>query len=408
MHVGDVVANRYRLERLLGEGGMGSVWAATHTVTQRTHALKLLKKKDDDPATRRRMLREARAASAVRHPNVVTIHDVIEGPDGAPVLVMDLLDGESLGDRLEREKKLDVRETLRIVRAILEALEAAHAAGVVHRDLKPDNVFLAQGNVKVLDFGVAKLTASDGPARATTNLLTESGAMLGTPCYMAPEQAFAEGEVDARADLWAVGVVLYECLAGVRPADGATLGQVLKVLATGAIVPLAQRAPDVPADVAALVGRLLASDRDARPASARAVLDALDAIEGVAAISVHDAPSPRRPRGRAALFAAAVALILGLGGAAAVAARRQPLAEAAAPSPPLPPPAASIATAPPEPSASIAPIATAEPSPPVLAPKAAVAKPRVAPPASAPAPTPARVKPASSKSDSKLLTDVPF
>lgn len=401
MRIGDVIANRYRLERMLGEGGMGSVWAATHTVTQRAHALKLLKRKDDDPAMRKRMLREARAASAVRHPNVVTVHDVIEGPDGAPVLVMDLLDGESLGDRLEREKRLELREALRIVRAMLEALEAAHAAGVVHRDLKPDNVFLTNEGVKILDFGVAKLTASDGPARATTNLVTESGAMLGTPCYMAPEQAFAEGEVDARADLWGVGVVLYECLAGVRPADGATLGQVLKVLATGAIVPLEQRAPDVPADVAVLVGKLLASDRDARPASARAVLDALDAIEGSAAISVHDAPSPRRPSRRPPVVAVGAILVLALGGVFAAFPRKQPASDAKDPTPP--PPRASVVTAPPGPTVSSAPaatVATTAESAPAVALEPAVVKPRPASTGSAKRATP--------KSDSKLLTDVPF
>ncbi|MCA9584079.1 MAG: serine/threonine protein kinase, partial [Myxococcales bacterium] len=189
--VGDMIAGRYRLDRSLGRGGMGEVWAATHAVTQRTHALKVLSDPDADEATRRRVMREARAASAVRHEHVVAVHDVVEGPGGSPVIVMDLLEGESLGDLLEREGKLPPREVVRVGLAVLSALEAAHALGIIHRDLKPDNVFLESRSggapePKLLDFGVAKLTAVDGPARAT-HLLTESGAMMGTPSYMAPE-----------------------------------------------------------------------------------------------------------------------------------------------------------------------------------------------------------------------------
>ena len=281
---GDLVGGRYRLDRLLGAGGMGAVWAATHTVTSQRRALKVVKATIDE-AMRRRILREARAASAVTHPNVVTVHDVIEGPDGAPVIVMDLLEGETLGDRLEREGRLAPAEAIRIMVPVLEALSMAHALGIVHRDLKPDNIFLSDVP-KILDFGVAKLTAADGPARAT-HLLTESGAMVGTPCYMAPEQAFADGEIDARADLWAIGVVLYECLAGVRPADGDTVGQVFKILATGAIVPIEERV-GLPPALSVLVGRLL-SERDLRPKDARSVIEALSAID---APSVVDASPP--------------------------------------------------------------------------------------------------------------------
>src|SRR5688572_17126826 len=133
---------------------MGAVWEASHLITHKRLALKVIHEGKDDPAARRRVLREARAACAVKHPNVVTVHDVLERDDGTPVLVMDLLEGESLASRLERERTLPPKDAVAIARAILSALAAAHAVGIVHRDLKPDNVFLvASGGVKILDFG---------------------------------------------------------------------------------------------------------------------------------------------------------------------------------------------------------------------------------------------------------------
>jgi eukaryotic-like serine/threonine-protein kinase len=299
--VGDVIAGRYRLDRTLGKGGMGEVWAATHTVTQRTHALKVLTDPDADEGTRRRVMREARAASAVRHDHVVEVHDVIEGPQGSPVIVMDLLEGESLGARLEREGTIAPEEVVRVGCAVLSALEAAHALGIIHRDLKPDNVFLVSRaggppQPKLLDFGIAKLTATDGPARAT-HLLTESGAMMGTPSYMAPEQAFGEGELDARADLWSLGAIFYECLSGARPAEGATVGQVLKALATGAITPLCARDPSLPPALTSLVDRMLAIEPSARPASARDVRVELEAVDLDARAAPGEHAAPRASDG---------------------------------------------------------------------------------------------------------------
>src|SRR5688572_1995725 len=156
---------------------MGAVWEASHLITHKRLALKVIHEGQDDPAARRRVLREARAACAVKHANVVTVHDVLEREDGAPVLVMDLLEGESLATRLERERTLPPNDAIAIARAVLSALAAAHAAGIIHRDLKPDNVFLASnGDPKILDFGVAKLKGSDA-ATKETNRLTETGAM---------------------------------------------------------------------------------------------------------------------------------------------------------------------------------------------------------------------------------------
>jgi eukaryotic-like serine/threonine-protein kinase len=275
------VAKRFRLERQLGAGGMGAVWAATHLVTHKSVALKFLHKKHDDADARRRVLREARAACAVEHPNVVAVHDVVEGDDGTPILVMDLLRGESLADKLARERTLDAATAIAVTTPVLSALAVAHGVGIIHRDLKPDNVFLVDGvpsNVKILDFGVAKLSGKDA-ATKETNRLTETGAMIGTPHYMAPEQAFGESDVDARADLWAVGAVLYECLAGVPPTEGQNLGQILKVLASGTIQPLATRAPSVPPALAAVVDGLLKIEKAERPASAQIVLEQLAALD---------------------------------------------------------------------------------------------------------------------------------
>ncbi len=385
MGPGDIIGGRYRLDRLLGEGGMGVVWAATHQVTHKTLALKFIHTKNDDPSSHKRALREARAACAVQHPNVVTIHDVLEIDGGTPVLVMDLLRGESLATRLERERTIPVDDAVRYARDVLSALEVAHTVGIVHRDLKPDNVFLLEGGaLKILDFGVAKLRGQDA-ATKETNRLTETGAMIGTPHYMAPEQAFAEGEIDLRADLWAVGAILYECLAGVPPTDGANLGQILKALAMGNITPLALRVPTVPPPVLRLVDNLLQIDREKRPASATAVIAMIDAaregglpretlpVTGGArpsnagrpetpAPATRDAtPSipPRKSRTGAVFAAVGIALVLLVGGGvttwritakrAAASAATAPIAIAsepvsAAPPPPAsPPPAAASA-----------------------------------------------------------------
>jgi serine/threonine-protein kinase len=410
VRTGDVIAQRYRLERLLGAGGMGAVWAATHLVTGKPVALKLLRPRDDDDNARRRVLREARAACAVQHPSVVPVHDVLEADDGSPVLVMDLLEGESLRARLDRERTLPLAEALRIAEIVLGALAVAHDAGIVHRDLKPDNLFvLGDGQIKLLDFGVAKLVAADGPA-AGPGTLTATGAMIGTPFYMSPEQAFGE-PVDGRADLWALGVVMYECLAGEPPTHGENLGQVLRRLTTGDLRPLLEQAPGVPPAIAAVVDSLLSIDAGNRPASARAALEALrTAAErppdpppagepASEALTVH-APPARR-------FGLGVALIaLGLGAAAVLAATRGP---ASAP----PATAASAARIEAPTPAPIAP--SGAPSAPATSAASETPRPRPAPSARATAsarPGPS-ARPASSASSApkaapRLLTEVPF
>jgi eukaryotic-like serine/threonine-protein kinase len=285
-----VVADRYRLDRLLGEGGMGSVWAATHIVTRKRVAMKFLKATRHGGETLiRRFLREARAVSAVNHPNVVEVHDVLQLPDGMPVMVMDLLNGGSLGERLARSGSFELGELARILVPVISAVGTAHAAGIVHRDLKPDNIMLHERTdgitePKVLDFGIAKFSATEGEAAATAHL-TNTGAVLGTPYYMAPEQVFGEKDVDQRADVWSMGVILYECLSGVRPIAGENFGQLFKAIAMGRIVPLEQVAPQLPADITRLVARMLEPDRKRRCFDLREAYSVLSRYSSDKAIS---------------------------------------------------------------------------------------------------------------------------
>jgi serine/threonine-protein kinase len=294
MVAGDILAGRYRLEHLLGEGGMGVVWAAIHTVTGRPVALKLMTADATTPEARRRFLREARAAAAVRHPNIIEIYDFFDLENGSPVMVMELLAGESLANRLEREVQIPLEEAASILLQVAAAVGSAHAVGIVHRDLKPENIFLAGGSiecVKVLDFGIAKLIPSEGAAARSTNL-TESGTLLGTPCYMAPEQVFGERDIDHRADIWALGIILYECLSGVLPTRADNVGQIFRIIATGTIPPLADRIADIPPEVAGLVDRMLSRERDTRPPDLREVADVLARHVGPSGPSFGLLPAP--------------------------------------------------------------------------------------------------------------------
>jgi serine/threonine protein kinase len=277
---GVVVAGRYRLDHVLGQGGMGVVWAATHLITRRAVAMKFLRGSvHDRPELRRRFQREARAASAVHHPNVVEVHDVFELDDDTPVMVMDLLVGETLAQRIDTQGRLTVEQTAAVLLPVVSAVGTAHARGIVHRDLKPENIFLAQTDegrteVKVLDFGIAKLSEADTEA-LVESALTGAGSLLGTPSYSAPEQLFGERRIDHRADLWALGVVMYECLSGTLPIYGDNLGQVLKMLTSGQIEPLEKLVSTLPVDITALVGRMLSRNVEARPADLREVLEVL-------------------------------------------------------------------------------------------------------------------------------------
>jgi len=265
---GDLIASRYMLERQVGEGGMGVVWAARDTFHDREVALKILK--EASPELAGRSMREARAATYVGHPALLEVLDVVpaSAPGGAPILVMPLLSGRSLGALLRERGKLAWRDMVTIMLPVLDGMHAAHTRGVIHRDLKPENVFLAEEGgaqlTMVLDFGLSKLLSPDG-TDASADKLTRTGAVLGTPHYMAPEQLFGDSSVDARADVWAIGAIAYECLSGAQPVPGKSYAQIVKNAAKGSITDLHTLCPDVPASLSLSIMSMLTAEREGRP-----------------------------------------------------------------------------------------------------------------------------------------------
>jgi tRNA A-37 threonylcarbamoyl transferase component Bud32 len=328
----------YRLLELLGRGGMGEVYRAEDPVLNRRVALKVMRPEfAASPDFRNRFLREARSAAALQHDHVVPIYHVGEEA-GALYIVMPLLQGETLERRLQREARLPVAEVVRVGREAAEGLAAAHAAGLVHRDVKPANLWLeahsgepgalatggpgataAGGRVRVLDFGLARAAEADG--------LSQTGAVLGTPGYMAPEQIDGH-PADARSDLFSLGCVLYRAATGRPPFRALTITALLRAVAEHHPPPPRELRPELPAALSDLIVRLLAKDPDHRPASARAVADALAAIAAGApvAAAARGGPPRRIPR-RAVLWAAAGLFAIG-GGAAAWLLRPTPPGEA--------------------------------------------------------------------------------
>jgi eukaryotic-like serine/threonine-protein kinase len=264
-----VLSGKYRLERELGRGGMGSVWLAQHLTLRSPVAIKLI---DPEIATNHealsRFLREAQAAASLRSPHVVQIldHGV---DDGVPFIVMELLDGESLAARLERLRRLSPPDTAHLMTQVGRAMTKAHEAGIVHRDLKPDNIFLVRNDeeeiAKVLDFGVAK---SHTHGVGAVSSATRTGSVLGTPYYMSPEQAEGSKSVDHRTDIWAMGVIAWECLLGARPFEAETLGGLLLAICARDM-PTPSRCGPVPAGFDAWFARACSRDVSQRFVSAK-------------------------------------------------------------------------------------------------------------------------------------------
>lgn len=278
----ELIAGRFRLEKKAGAGGMGAIYRAHDHDRGSPVALKFM----TGASAAERFLREARIISALKHPSIVRYVSHGADPERGPFIAMEWLDGEDLAGRLVRQP-LTLEESLTVAKQLAGALTEAHDNGVVHRDIKPSNLFLCRADprdVKVVDFGVAR-SASREP-------ITASGAIVGTVGYMAPEQAAGEPDVDARADLFSMGCVLYECLVGAPPFTGDHLVAVLVKVLHHQPAPIHAMRPDLPTAVADLVMRLLEKDPSRRPASARAVLTAL---EGMGALSAPP-PEPRRVR----------------------------------------------------------------------------------------------------------------
>jgi serine/threonine-protein kinase len=278
---GRILAQKYELVRLLGQGGMGAVYEARNHLGKR-FAVKLLLKPEfaQDPGLAARFFREAKASAAIESEHIVEVYDTGVDPEtGFPFIIMELLKGEDLEHTIGRVGPLDPVGAARVVAQAATGLGRAHEAGIIHRDIKPANIFMTAREsgdfvVKILDFGIAKqqidaLSSSDAG-------LTKTGSMLGTPLYMSPEQAQGLKTLDARTDVWSLGMCLYEALSGRTPwGDVDTLGALILSICSRDVAPLQDVAPWVPADLARIVHWCLARDATQRCPSARALVDAL-------------------------------------------------------------------------------------------------------------------------------------
>ena len=297
----------YTIERELGRGGMGAVYVAIHTLLGRRAAVKvLLPALSKDQSLVQRFFNEARAATAIKHPSIVEIYDFGWAPDGSAFIVMELMDGEPLSARIKRHGRLPVPLALTIARQAANALHAAHRAGIVHRDLKPDNVFLVPDievaggeRVKLLDFGIAKLTA-DGHVSQTS-----TGAIMGTPLYMSPEQCEGARLVDARSDLYSLGCMLFEMVSGRVPFVSEGVGGLIGMHLFMPAPALRSVAPDAPPELEALVAKLLAKPPGERYQSAEELAGALSRLGAASGAMMAAAPMPSFPGSAASPLAGA-------------------------------------------------------------------------------------------------------
>jgi serine/threonine protein kinase len=406
----DLIGGHYRVVRTIGKGGMGTVYEAENTWTQRRVAVKVMRPevaRDGELASR--FMQEARATSRLAHPNIIDVLDMGQDQElGALYIVEEFLTGHDLRVHLNVVGKLSPREALDIILPVMEALSEAHAHGIVHRDLKPDNIFLAEtsrGIVPTLiDFGVAKIVAG---GTDEVGLQTRVGMLMGTPSYMAPEQGRGDATLDGRADVWSIGVVLYEMLAGKRPHDALTPPGLIAQIIYQDPKPLDQVAPELPADLVAAVMGALQRDLTKRYPSMRDFEDVLRACDilrvGVSAVTsppppepaliASEPPPPKWSAARVGWVALVAALCIGIAlvsaalihGTDGVARPSRPAATATAvtrpvtPPPALPEPAIANASTP-EPAPRTTPAATTTATP-RRAPAARVVRPRPARPA---------------------------
>jgi eukaryotic-like serine/threonine-protein kinase len=266
VEAGDLISGKYRLQRLLGAGSMGSVWAARNELTNRDFAVKfLLPELSQNQDALQRFFLEARACGQIRHPAIVDVYDMGQAEDGSPYLVMELLEGEGFDARLARQGYMRSVDVCRYLAIMSRGLEEAHTRGLIHRDLKPGNVFFAidkSGEVtpRVLDFGISKETSSEH----FDYVKTSTGAVLGSPAYMSPEQARGELDIDARTDIWALGVIMYEALTGRIPFDASNYNALMVAIITEGHTPVVELAPEVPLELSALIDQCLEKNRNKR------------------------------------------------------------------------------------------------------------------------------------------------
>src|SRR5580704_10081656 len=309
--VSGLVAGKYEVLRRIGRGGMGSVWEGRHASLGNRVAIKFIEKEyAESTEARSRFVTEARAAATIQSKHAIQIfdHGVTDG--GRPYMVMELLVGEPLDKRIERLGTLPLQETARIIGHVCRALQRAHDAGIIHRDLKPENIFLVRSPddddeiAKVLDFGIAKIKAPPGEEGLSSS--TKTGAVLGTPYYMSPEQARGLRNIDHRSDLWSLGVIAHKCVTGVLPFEGESVGDLLVKICTSPVPTPSVTVPGLPASFDAWFFRALEREPSQRFARASELSDALAFAAGLSTrgpTSSQDAPLG--PSTRAAIGAGA-------------------------------------------------------------------------------------------------------
>lgn len=330
--IGQVLDDKYEIVELLGEGGMGAVYEALHTTIGSRVAVKVLHPEAArQPESLERFRREAQVAGTIGHPNIVRVHDIGQtpSPNRVPYMVMDFVEGRSLAEVLYREAPIEPRRAANIATQILSALGAAHAKGVVHRDIKPENVLVLpepDGSevARVLDFGISKFREL-GPDRQG---LTRTGTILGTPLFMAPEQARGETDIDHRIDLYAVGVTLYVMITGEQPYRASNYNALIVKILTEAPPPLAELMPELDPALVSVIGKAMARERDDRFGSAEEFIDALqgrvvvesppDVPTAAAAPTEPPLPPPARRTGLWIGLAALVVIIVAGAGAFAI------------------------------------------------------------------------------------------
>lgn len=283
--LGEVVEGKYRIEAVLGQGAMGCVYRAAHLTLGHHVAIKFLRAAAGDESLRARFVREAKATMMLRSEHVVRVFDLGFLPSTMPYMVLEYLDGIDLRSLLDRGEALSTQEAVDYALQVCEALAEAHLNGIVHRDLKPQNLFRVQRPngtycIKLLDFGVSKVQE----IASSEHELTASQILLGSPAFMPPEQIRSSAHVDARADIWSLGVVLYMLLGGGRPFDGAGLPSLCAAIMVDAPRPLAARCPGVPPELEAVIFRCLEKSRERRYASVGEVASALEPFASTAGL----------------------------------------------------------------------------------------------------------------------------